>query len=200
VLTKAGIAFLFAQAHHPAMKHAMPVRRELGIRTIFNCLGPLSNPAGATHQLVGASDDALRKILASALGELGAERAWVIRSADGMDEMSPYATTRVTVVSNGTTSELEVAPEDFGLARSPAGAIRGSDPADNAKVFARVLAGEPHPSRDAFVLNAAAALVVANGDEPKKAADRAREALESGSALRVLEAWRAAALAARGAA
>jgi anthranilate phosphoribosyltransferase len=197
VLTKAGIAFLFAQAHHPAMKYAMPVRRELGIRTLFNCLGPLSNPAGATHQLLGAFDDSMRPVLAGALRDLGTKRAWVMRSADGMDELSPHAVTRITELSGGTITELEIAPEDFGLSRSADGAIRGADPADNAAVFARVLAGEPHPSRDAFVLNAAGALVVAHGTEPKAAALRAREVIENGAAQRLLETWRAAALAER---
>ena len=190
VLREARIAFLFAQAHHPAMKHAGPIRRELGIRTIFNCLGPLSNPAGATHQLLGAYDDAMRVVLATALRGLGTERAWVVRSTDGMDELSPHAPTRVTELSGGTLREFEIAPEDFGLARSPAGAIRGGDPKNNAEALEAVLAGKPHPSRDAFVLNAAGALVVAEGLDPKRAADRARESLESGAARRVLETWK----------
>jgi anthranilate phosphoribosyltransferase len=197
VLTKAGIAFLFAQAHHPAMKYAMPVRRELGIRTLFNCLGPISNPAGATHQLLGAFDHAMRPVLAGALRDLGTRRAWVIRSDDGMDELSPHAVTRVTELDGGKLTELALAPEDFGLPRSAEGAIRGGEPADNAAVFAKVLSGEPHPSRDAFVLNAAGALVVAHGMAPKAAALRAREVLENGAALRLLDAWRAAALAER---
>jgi anthranilate phosphoribosyltransferase len=197
ILAKAGIAFLFAQAHHPAMKHAMPVRRELGIRTLFNCLGPLSNPAGATHQLLGAFDDAMRPVLARALRDLGTRRAWVMRSADGMDELSPHAVTRITELDGGKLTELEVAPEDFGLPRSPEGAIRGAEPADNASVFEKVLAGEPHPSRDAFVLNAAGALVIARGLAPKAAAARAREVIESGAARRLLAAWREAAQAER---
>jgi anthranilate phosphoribosyltransferase len=197
VLIKAGIAFLFAQAHHPAMKYAMPVRRELGIRTLFNCLGPLSNPAGATHQLLGAYDDSMRLVLAGALRDLGTRRAWVLRSADGMDELSPHAVTRVTELDAGKLTELEIAPEDFGLSRSPEGAIRGAEPADNAEVLRKVLAGEPHPARDAFVLNAAAALVVGQGMEPKAAAFRAREVLENGAAMRLLETWRTAALAER---
>jgi anthranilate phosphoribosyltransferase len=190
VLREARIAFLFAQAHHPAMKHAGPIRRELGIRTIFNCLGPLSNPAGATHQLLGAYDDAMRAVLATALRGLGTKRAWVVRSTDGMDEISPHARTRVTELSGGTLREFEIAPEDFGLSPSPAGAIRGGDPKNNAEALEAVLAGKPHPSRDAFVLNAAAALVVAEDIEPRRAADRARESLETGAARRVLETWK----------
>jgi anthranilate phosphoribosyltransferase len=190
VLREAGIAFLFAVSHHPAMKHAMPVRRELGIRTLFNSLGPLANPAGATHQLLGAYDDGVRRVLAEALRDLGSTRAWVVRSTDGMDELSPHAATRVTELAGGALSEFEISPEDFGLARSPAGAIRGGDPADNARALAQVLAGEPHPARDAFVLNAAGALVVADGMEPRAAAERARESIDSGAAGRVLETWR----------
>ncbi|HEX6767374.1 MAG TPA: anthranilate phosphoribosyltransferase [Polyangiaceae bacterium] len=190
VLREARIAFFFAQAHHPAMKHAGPVRKELGIRTIFNCLGPLANPAGATHQLLGAYDDAMRPVLAMALRGLGAKRAWILRSTDGMDEVSPHAPTRVTELSGGTFREFEIAPEDFGLGRSPAGAIQGGDPKENAAVLDAVLAGKPHASRDAFLLNAAAALVVAEDIEPKRAADRARESLETGAARRVLETWK----------
>ncbi len=190
VLREARIAFLFAQAHHPAMKHAMPIRRELGIRTIFNCLGPLANPAGATHQLLGAYDDSMRAVLAAALRGLGTQRAWVVRSTDGMDELSPHAPTRVTELAGGTLREFEVAPEDFGLKPSPAGAIRGGDPKENAQALDEVLSGKPHPARDAFVLNAAAALVVAEGVNPKRAADRARESLETGAARRALETWK----------
>jgi anthranilate phosphoribosyltransferase len=190
VIREARIAFLFAQAHHPAMKHAGPIRRELGIRTIFNCLGPLANPAGATHQLLGAFDDSMRSVLAKALAGLGTERAWVVRSTDGMDEVSPHAPTRVTELSGGTLRDFEIAPEDFGLPRSPAGAIRGGNPKANAEALEQVLGGKPHPSRDAFVLNAAAALVVAEGIEPKRAADKARESLESGAARRALETWK----------
>jgi anthranilate phosphoribosyltransferase len=197
ILREARIAFLFAQAHHPAMKHAMPIRRELGIRTLFNCLGPLANPAGATHQLLGAYDDSMRAVLARALAGLGTKRAWVVRSTDGMDELSPHAPTRVTELSGGMLREFVVAPEDFGLSASPAGAIRGGDPKENAATLELVLDGKPHPSRDAFVLNAAAALVIAEGIEPKRAADRARESLESGAARRVLDTWKRVATARR---
>lgn len=193
VLKEAGIAFLFALAHHPAVKHAMPTRRELGIRTLFNCLGPLANPAGATHQLLGAYDDNVRPLLAGALRELGSKRAWIVRSTDGMDELSPHAPTRVTVLDGGSLSELTVAPEDFGLPRSPAGAIQGGDPGENAASLRSILAGEPHPARDAILLNAAGSLVVALGLEPRQATDRVREALESGAARQKLDAWRRAA-------
>lgn len=190
ILSQAKITFLFAQTHHPAMRYAMPVRRELGIRTVFNCLGPLANPAGATHQLLGSFDDPMRVILARALGTLGAKRAWVVRSADGMDEVSPYGPTRVTVLEQGQVNELTIAPEDFGLKPSPAGAAQGGDPAFNAQVLEAVLKGEPHPSTDAFVLNAAAALVVADGTEPRRAADQARQVLATGAAFETLQRWR----------
>jgi len=197
VLAEAQIAFLFAQAHHPAMRHVMPVRRELGVRTLFNCLGPLANPAGATHQLLGAFDDAVRPVLANALSELGTTRSWVVRSEDGLDEMSPFAATRISEVDGGQVRELSLTPEDFGLPRSPAGAIDGAEPAHNARVLEAILRNEPHPARNAILLNAAAALVVALGIEPKAATERARAALESGAANASLVRLRRAASARR---
>jgi anthranilate phosphoribosyltransferase len=175
------------------MRHVNPVRRELGVRTLFNCLGPLANPAGATHQLVGAFDDAIRPVMAGALLELGAVRAWVVRSEDGLDEMSPFAATRISEVANGKIQEFSLSPEDFGFSRSPAGAIAGADPAHNAHVLEAILRGEDHPARDAILLNAAAGLVVALGLEPKAAAERARTVLESGAAHEVLGRLRKAA-------
>jgi len=194
VFAEAGIAFLFAQAHHPAWRHVMPVRRELGVRTLFNGLGPLANPASATHQLVGAFDDSIRPILAGALLELGTQRAWVVRSEDGLDEMSPFAPTRISEVSDGKLREFSLSPEDFGLTRSAAGAIAGADPAHNARVLESILRGEDHPARDAILLNAAAALVVALGIEPKAATERAREVLKSGAAIDALDRLRNAAV------
>lgn len=197
VLADARIAFLFAQAHHPAMRHVNPVRRELGVRTLFNCLGPLANPAGATHQLVGAFDDSIRPVLASALAALGSTRAWVVRSEDGLDEMSPFAPTRVSEVDGGNVREFTIAPEDFGLARSAAGAIDGADPVHNARVLEAILRNEDHPAKDAILLNAAAALVVALGIPPKEATERAREALQSGAASESLSRLKRAAHARR---
>jgi anthranilate phosphoribosyltransferase len=190
VLEEAGIAFLLAPTHHPAMRHAGPARKELGIRTIFNCLGPLSNPASATHQLVGAPDETMRHLIAGTLAELGTTRAWVVRGADGLDEISPAAVTRVAVVVPSGTTELEVAPEDFGVERISLDAIRGGDARTNAGILEKVLSGAPHPSTPAFVLNAAAALVVAEDLPPRKAADAAREALASGAAARALARFR----------
>jgi anthranilate phosphoribosyltransferase len=193
VMSEAGIAFLFAMAHHPAMRHAMPTRRELGIRTLFNLLGPLSNPAGVTHQLLGAPDDASRKLLAQALVKLGVTRAWVVRSVDGLDEVSPFAETRVTEVSDGKLREHVISPESFGFAPSPAGAIAGGEPAENARALTTILSGERHPAADAVALNAAAALVVFDGMSERDAGAQAREVLASGKPMRILTAWAAAA-------
>lgn len=193
VLDEAGIAFLYAQSHHPSMRHAMPTRRELGIRTLFNLLGPLSNPAGVTHQLLGAPDDATRLLLAEALLKLGVERAWVVRSVDGLDEVSPFAETYVTEVANGQLREHVIAPESFGFSRSPSGAIAGGAPAENARALTAILRGEPHPAADAVALNAAAALVVFDGVSEQDAGALAREVLASGQGFRTLGAWSEAA-------
>lgn len=189
VLDEAGIAFLFAQAHHPAMRHAMPVRRELGIRTLFNLLGPLSNPAGVTHQLLGAPDDAARQNLAQALVLLGVSRAWVVRSADGLDEVSPFAETRVTEVNDGELRELVITPQSFGFELSPPGAIAGGEPDDNARALTTILSGEKHSASDAVALNAAAALVVFHGMTEREAGAQAREILASGKAMSTLKTW-----------
>lgn len=192
VLEAAGVAFLLAPAHHPALRHAAEARRALGTRTIFNALGPLANPARATHQVVGVYDDGLRVRAARALAELGTERAWVVRSQDGLDELSPASATRVSVVEGGRVDELEVAPEDFGLARGSLDALRGGDARENAEALERLLRGEPHPATPAVVLNAAAALVVAQGLAPRAAAARAAELVATGAAHARLERLRAA--------
>ena len=193
VLKEANIAFLLAPTHHPAMRFATPVRKELGIRTVFNCLGPLVNPASATHQLVGAFSDDLRSTMAATLRELGSVRAWVVRGVDGIDEVSPYGPTRVTVLNQGTLEERVVTPEDFGLSVSPPGAADGGSSEENAAIIEAVLSGKPHPARDAFVLNAAAALVVVEDLPPKIAAGKAQAALDDGKALAALNRWRDAA-------
>jgi anthranilate phosphoribosyltransferase len=191
VLGEANIAFLFAPAHHPAMKYAGPPRRELGVRTLFNMLGPLANPARATHQLVGAYSHDVRRIMAAALLDLGVT-AWVVHSEDGLDEVSPYAPTRVSVVAEGTIRERVVSPADFGMAPSPPGAIAGGTPEENAGIIRRVLAGEPHPAASALLLNAAASLSLAKGSSLSSALEQARATVASGAALRTLEAWCAA--------
>jgi anthranilate phosphoribosyltransferase len=197
ILREAGIAFLFAPTHHPAMKHAGIARRELGIRTIFNVLGPLANPARATHQLLGTYDDALRPVMAETLRALGTRRAWIVRGEDGADEVSPSVPTRVTELDGDRISERIVTPEDFGLARVGAQAIAGGDAATNAKAIEAILRGEAHAAKSAVVLNAAAAVFVAEGGDPKHAATRVTEALASGRAFATLERWRSAAVRAR---
>ena len=199
VLREAGIAFLFAPAHHPALKHAAQARRELGMRTIFNALGPLANPARTTHQLVGVYEDSLRPIAARALGLLGVKRAWVVRGEDGLDEVSPCGPTRVSELrEDGTVVERVVTPADFGLSPIAREALAGGDAADNAKALVAILAGEAHPATEAVVLNAGAALAVATDGDLRASAGRARQAIEDGSAMRKLDAWKAIAVRMRG--
>ena len=193
VLEEVGITFLLAPTHHPAMRFAVPVRRELGVRTLFNCLGPLANPAGANYQLLGAFSDSIRPVLAESLRQLGSVKAWVVHSLDGLDEISPFGPTRVTELSNGRLSEFEIGPEDFGLERSSPGAIAGAGPEFNARALSDVLAGSSHPARNAFVINAAAALTVAESISLPDAAARMQQVLDSGAGLRKLDAWRKAA-------
>lgn len=192
VLEEVGIVFLLAPAHHPAMRYAAPVRQQLRVRTIFNVLGPLANPARATHQLLGAFDDGLRPVLAETLLALGTQRAWVVRGVDGLDEMSPYGPTRVTELDQGRCVERELSPLDFGLQPLPPGAAAGTSVEDNARVLEQVLRGDSHPARDAFVLNGAAALVVSESVPPLDATARIQEAIASGRAHAVLQAWRRA--------
>jgi anthranilate phosphoribosyltransferase len=198
VLREAKIAFLFAPAHHPAMRHGGIARRELGVRTIFNALGPLANPARATHQLLGAYDDALRPVLAETLRALGTVRAWVVRGADGLDEVSPTGPTRVTELAAGAIVERTITPEDFGLRRIDPAALRGGDATQNARAIEALLGGEAHPARSAVVLNAAAAWVVATGDPLRESAERADAAIASGRAREALDRWRSIANAAKG--
>ena len=191
ILREAGIVFLMAPAHHPALAHAAQARRELGVRTIFNALGPLANPARATHQLVGVYEDRLRPILASALGTLGVVRAWVVRGEDGLDEVSPCGPTRVSELVDGVVHERVGVPEDFGIARAGVDVIAGGDAKTNAAAIEQILRGERHRATDTVVLNAAAVLVAIGAEtSPTAAAARARAALEGGHASRAFEAWR----------
>jgi anthranilate phosphoribosyltransferase len=194
LLREVGIVFLFAQTHHSALKHAAQTRSELGTRTIFNVLGPLANPARATHQLLGVYDDALRPVVAQVLGRLGSKRAWVVHSEDGLDEVSPCGPTRVSELGpDGEVRELTVKPQDFGAERLDPSAIAGGDAPGNAQVLLAILEGKRVAAREAVVLNAAAALHVATGEERRACADKARRALDEGTALQVLERWRRAA-------
>jgi anthranilate phosphoribosyltransferase len=192
ILREAGITFLMAPAHHPALRHAATARRELGVRTIFNALGPLVNPARATHQLIGVYEDRLRPIMAGALARLGTTRAWIVRSDDGLDELSPAAPTSVSVLEDGRITERVVAPEDFGVDRVSLDALAGGDAETNAKIVLGLLRGEPHEAANAVVLNAAAALHVVRSGDLRACATEAKDALASGRALATLEKWREA--------
>jgi anthranilate phosphoribosyltransferase len=180
---------MFAPAHHQATRFVVPVRKELAVRTIFNFLGPLTNPAGATRQLIGVSDAGYLDVMAGALARLGASRALVVSSRDGLDEMSTSAPTQVVEVSgDGRLDRYEVAPEDVGLAPAPPGAIAGGTPQRNAEVTRRIFAGEPGAERDLALLNAGAAIYAAGAAEDLAAGvDAARQAIDSGAATETLE-------------
>lgn len=185
-----GIGFMFARQHHPAMRHVGPLRAELGFRTLFNFLGPLSNPAGASHQLLGVGDPSKLRLMAEVLHQLGAVAAWVVHGHGGIDELALSGPTRVIELRDGQLSERSVEPADFGLAPAPAVALVGGDAAHNAELARRILAGERGPMRDAVVINAAAGLCVASaGTTPREAARRAAEAIDSGAAAALLERW-----------
>jgi anthranilate phosphoribosyltransferase len=185
-----GFGFMFAPLHHPAFKHIVPVRKELGVRTIFNFLGPLTNPAGARRQVIGVSDPGKVEIIAAALGELGAEKALVVSSADGLDEFSVSGATRVVELRDGELSTYEVTPEQVGLEPASDGAVGAGTPAQNALVLREVLAGNPGTERSLAVLNAGAAIYVAGAADTLEEGVRAAEsAVDSGAAQAVLERW-----------
>jgi anthranilate phosphoribosyltransferase len=160
-LRDTGIAFFFAPTFHPSMKHAAQTRRELGIRTAFNLLGPLTNPAGATRQIVGVPRSELTELLARALLMLGSTRAWVVHGADGIDEISTTGYTKVSECRGGAVNTFYVHPADFGLAKADPVELKGGDAADNAAIIRDVLAGTPGARRDVVLLNAGVALFVA---------------------------------------
>lgn len=185
-----GIAFFFAPAFHGALKHAAPVRGQLGLRTFFNLLGPLANPAGATHQLLGIYDAARVRQIAEVLSALGVEGAWVVHGEGGLDEVSPSGPTQVAVLRDGLVRERTVEPEDFGLARVPLGSIAGGDASVNARIARAILGGERGPARTAVVINAAAALAAAGEtDDLRVARERAEDAIDSGRAAALLDRW-----------
>jgi anthranilate phosphoribosyltransferase len=190
-LRDAGIGFMMAPMHHPAIRHVMPVRAELGTRTIFNILGPLTNPAGVKRQLTGAFSAALIRPMAETLLALGTERAWLVHGGDGTDEISSAAPTAVAAVEAGTVREFEVHPEDAGLPVHAFEAIMGGTPAENAVAFRALLDGAAGAYRDAVLLNAAAALVVADrAPNLKEGVAMARSAIDSGAARAKVEALR----------
>lgn len=184
-----GFGFMFAPRHHPAMRHVIPVRKALGVHTVFNVLGPLTNPAGAGRQVIGVADASRIDLLAETLVELGIERAWVLRSGDGLDELSIAETSRVIEVRDGRLRRFKVNPEEAGIKRaSSLAGTEGGTPADNAAKVSSVLDGDPGPHRDIVVLNAAAALVVGGiADTIGEAADAARASIDGGHAAGVLE-------------
>ncbi len=182
-LDQAGIGFMMAPMHHPAIRHVMPVRAELGTRTIFNILGPLTNPAGVKRQLTGAFSADLIRPMAETLLALGSQKAWLVHGGDGTDEISIALPTKVAALENGTVRDMEIAPEDAGLPRHPFEAILGGTPADNAVAFRALLDGAPGAYRDAVLLNAAAALMVADrAASLSEGVDIARAAIDSGAA------------------
>jgi anthranilate phosphoribosyltransferase len=188
-IERVGIGFLYAPAVHAATRHAMRARRELRFRTVFNLLGPLTNPAGATAQLVGVYDPRLLEPMAQALGSLGVTRAFVVHSADGLDEISLAGETFVAELAGGAVRAYSVTPEEFGLARAGREAVAGGDPAHNAELIRRILAGGKGPPRDIVVANAAAALVAAgSATDFRAAAALAAAAIDSGAARAKLEA------------
>lgn len=187
VIERIGIGFLFAPLYHSAMKHAIGPRREMGIRTIFNILGPLCNPAGAGAQVVGVYSPALTEPLARVLGKLGAGAALVVHGG-GYDEITITGPTRVSRLHNGRVRTYEVSPEDAGLKTASARALVGGDAAHNAAMIRELLNGKKGPARDAVLLNAAAALLAAGAaDNLKSAAARAAISIDSGAAARKLE-------------
>ena len=187
-LAEAGIGFMMAPMHHPAIKHVMPVRQELGTKTIFNILGPLTNPAGVKRQLTGAFAPDLIFPMAETLKELGSDAAWLVHGSDGTDEITITGTTAVAALSGGMIVAREVHPEDAGLPVHPFEAIMGGAPAENAKAFKALLEGKQSAYRDAVLLNASAALLVAGKVEGLKAGvAMAAESIDSGAAKRSLE-------------
>jgi anthranilate phosphoribosyltransferase len=187
-----GIGFMFAPIYHSAMKHAVGPRKEIGVRTVFNILGPLTNPANANYLVVGAYDPALTNVMAEVLGEMGAQRAFVVHGLDGIDEVSTVGPTQVSELRRGGVRTYTVTPEDMGLARSTADAIIGGKPDENAAITTDVLRGESGPRQDIVLANAAAALVAVEiADDWRDGVELARRAIASGAAYEKLEALRA---------
>ena len=178
-----GIGFLFAQAAHTATRHAAPARKQIGVRTVFNLLGPLTNPAGAQSQVLGVFSEDVIDLVAATLAELGVERAFVVHGAGGLDEITLAGETMVAEVRGGAVRRFTVTPEEFGVARAPLESIRGGTPAENAALIRRIVEGEAGPARDIVVVNAAAALVAAGvAANFREAAGLASFVISSGAA------------------
>lgn len=187
-LVEGGIAFFFAPTFHPSMRHAAPTRRDLGVRTAFNLLGPLTNPAGAARQLVGVPRPELTELVARSLGLLGSTRAWVVHGADGLDEISTTGYTKISEYRDGTVNTFYLHPGDVGLPKASPESLRGGEAQENARIAHGVLAGDRGHARDIVLLNAGASLLIAGavptlGDGIRRGAD----ALDSGAAAGVLQ-------------
>lgn len=187
-LDDVGIGFLFAVSLHGAMKYAIGPRREVGARTIFNALGPLTNPAGAKRQVIGVYSAALTETLATVLGNLGSEHVFVVHGSDGLDEMTLTGPTRVSELKNGSVSTYDVSPSDFGLTRASASDLAGGEAEENAAMTVAILEGETGPKRDIVLLNAAAAIVAGGkADDLNAGVQVAADVIGSGKALEKLE-------------
>ncbi len=187
-LREAGLCFMFAQTHHAAMRHVAPVRVELGTRTIFNLLGPLSNPAGATNQLLGVFSEAWLEPLTQVLKELGSRKVWTVHGSDGLDEMTTTGPTLVAALENGAIRRFTVTPDEVGLPTAKLEDLKGGDPEHNAAQLRAVLEGARIPYRDVALLNAAASLVIADqAANLRDGLDRATRALDSGASKATLE-------------
>lgn len=188
-IQEVGIGFLYAINHHPAMRHAIGPRRELGQRTVFNLLGPLTNPAGATHQLVGIYDGQLTDTVARVLGALGTKAAFVVHGADGLDELSTTGPNKISRLEEGRVTTFEMDPLDYGLPRATLADFLGADPEKNALITRNILSGQDRgPKRDIVLLNAAAALCL-DGRIWESGLAEAKKSLDSGAALQVLDTW-----------
>ncbi|MDE2183994.1 MAG: anthranilate phosphoribosyltransferase [Alphaproteobacteria bacterium] len=187
-LEETGVCFLFAQAYHPAMRHVAAVRRALGIRTIFNLLGPLSNPAGAKRQLLGVYAHEWLEPLAHVLKSLGSEKVWVVHGHDGLDEVTTTDITHVAVLERGNVTPRDIAPEEAGLQRNTPEALKGGTAEENAHTIRRLFGGEPGPYRDVVLMNAAAALIVADkAVDLRDGVALAANAIDTGGAQDVLD-------------
>ena len=189
-IDEVGIGFLFAPALHGAMKHAIGPRREIGTRTVFNVLGPLTNPAGASCQLIGVYAPELTEKLAGVLDQLGAERAIIVHGVDGLDEITLTGSSRLSQLTNGKIETTEIHPSQFGIELSDSNALKGGDAVTNAKILCEILDGSLGPKRDIVLLNAAAALVAGGvSSSIGEGVERAREAIEDGSARNTLDSF-----------
>lgn len=183
-----GVGFLFAQAFHPAMKHVGPARREMAVRTVFNLLGPMTNPAGTKRLVIGVFAKRWCRPLAEALAKLGTERAWVVNGSDGLDEITTTGPTHVVEWTGSEIREFDIAPADAGLPVATDSDIKGGDPTENAAILRSILSGDKGPKRDIVVMNAAAALVVAGlAGTLRDGVAKAQASIDSGAALKVLD-------------